>query len=493
MEKQNEKESKSFFKKIGDSFQNKGFRSGAYATITSILVIAAVIILNLTVSAIGARKDLTAGGEKSLTKETKELLSGLEDDLTFYFLTKEGQGLSWLDPSFEMYMDLYQRESKKINFETVDLVLEPKFAEPYTDGAVIQYSMIVVDEKTNRSKYISSEDMVLTRTTMDMTTFQYVSEVYGLDIEGQINAAIRYVTSGQQTNLYAVTGHGELALGTEGQNLLRKANIAYNTFEVMTADKIPDDCDVLYISVPTIDYTDAEFALFEAYADAGGDFLINAVYQDGMDNFNKLLAKFGVKMGNGVVIEGDSSRHNAESQLAILPEIRTDHRITAQLGGAKYMPTPNTNVLTMLDSSAGNVSVSVLLASSEKSYLKSVQNGQVDITKKDGDAEGPFSIGVYVQNTDTQAEAVIVSNGYVFMDGYLMIDSYVNAGFLTNSINYMSDTEASSAIRTIAIGAEEMLVMTAAEAHAITITFSIVIPVLLIAVGIVVMLRRKNK
>ena len=337
MEKQNGKGLKSFFEKVGTSFHNKGFRSGAYAMITSVLVIVAVVIVNLLATAIDVRKDLTVGGQKSLTKETKELLSGLEDDLTFYFLTKEGQGLSWLDPSFEMYMDLYQRESKKIKFQTVDLLLEPKFAEQYTD------------EKTNRSKYISSEDMVLTRTTMDMTTFQYVSEVYGLDIEGQINAAIRSVTSGQQTNLYAVVGHGELQLGAEGQNLLRKANIEYNTFEAMTMVKIPEDCDVLYISVPENDYTDAELALLEAYADAGGDFLINAVYRDGMDNFNKLLEKFGVKIGNGVVVEGDSKRHSAGSPLAILPEIRTDHKITALFGGTKYFPAPYSNMLTLSD------------------------------------------------------------------------------------------------------------------------------------------------
>ena len=99
MEKQNEKTSMSFFDKIGASFQRKGFRSGLYATVTSILVIVAVVIVNLIASASGIQKDLTATGEKSLTKETKELLEGLEDDLTFYYLTKEGQTLSWLEPS----------------------------------------------------------------------------------------------------------------------------------------------------------------------------------------------------------------------------------------------------------------------------------------------------------------------------------------------------------------------------------------------------------
>ncbi|MBQ8847203.1 MAG: Gldg family protein, partial [Lachnospiraceae bacterium] len=239
MEKQNEKTSMSFFDKIGASFQRKGFRSGLYATVTSILVIVAVVIVNLIASASGVQKDLTATGEKSLTKETKELLEGLEDDLTFYYLTKEGQTLSWLEPSYEMYMDLYEASSDRITFETVDLLLNPKFAEQYTDKTVVQYSIIVVNEATGLSRYISVQDMVLTETTLDQYTFQYQEVPVGLDIEGQLNAAIRYVVSGQETNFYAVTGHGENPLGTEGKKLLGKANIIYNTFESMTASQVP--------------------------------------------------------------------------------------------------------------------------------------------------------------------------------------------------------------------------------------------------------------
>ena len=89
MEMQKDKGKMSLFKKIGASFKQKGFRSGVYATVTSILVIGAIIITNLIVNAMGVQKDLTATGEKSLTAETEELLAGLEDEITFYFLTKE--------------------------------------------------------------------------------------------------------------------------------------------------------------------------------------------------------------------------------------------------------------------------------------------------------------------------------------------------------------------------------------------------------------------
>ena len=83
MEKQNEKTKKSFFDKIGASFQRKGFRSGLYAAVTSILVIVAVVIVNLIASASGIQKDLTATGEKSLTEDRRNCLAAWRMTLRF--------------------------------------------------------------------------------------------------------------------------------------------------------------------------------------------------------------------------------------------------------------------------------------------------------------------------------------------------------------------------------------------------------------------------
>lgn len=493
MEKQNDKGSMSLFNKIGVSFKRKGFRSGLYATITSILVVVAVVIVNLIASASGIQKDMTTGGEKSLTAETEALLSELEDDLTFYYLTKEGQDLTWLAPSFNMYIDLYRNASDKITFETVDLLLTPKFAEQYTDKTVVQHSIIVVNEATGLSKYISVQDMVLTETTMDTTTFQYVNVPVGVDIEGQVNAAIRYVTSGQQTNLYAVSGHGEKTLETEAKNLLGKANINYNVLESMTAERVPEDCDVLFITVPANDYTDAELAMFKDYADRGGDFLILAEKQPGAENYDKLLAYCGVQVENQVILEGDSKYHNPSSQLELYPIVETDHEITANLSGGNYLPIRNAYALTVVKDADREIKMSKLLTTSESAYAKNVSDGKITLVKEDGDPEGPFYVGIYLKNEETKSEAVVVSGGYVFKDDYVKLSNYANGGLLTDSVNYMTEAAAVSTVRTIAFESEEMLTINAAQANAIAIALVIVIPVLLITTGIIVMLRRRNR
>ncbi|MBP3616631.1 MAG: Gldg family protein [Lachnospiraceae bacterium] len=491
MKEQNSKDKMSFFKRIGASFSRKGFRSGLYAAVTSVLVIAAVIIVNMIASASNVEKDLTLGGQKSLTEDTKELLATVDDELTFYFLTKEGETLAWLDPAFEMYMELYQDHCDKITFKTVDMLLNPKFAEQYTDQAVIQYSIIVVNEATGLSRFVSSDNMVLTESIIDQYTFQYTSAVVGLDIEGQINSAIRYVTSGQQTKLYAVVGHEEWQLDEEGQKLLQKANIEYNTLETMTVTAVPEDCDILFVANPNKDYTDAELQMLLDYADAGGNFLVLAAKQEGLNNFDRFLADCGVQVENRVILEGDSKYHNPASQLELYPILETDNDIMKTMAGS-YLPMFTAFGMKMADN-ADDYTAYPILSTSEASYAKSVQNGQINLTKEATDPTGPFRIGYYTKNEDTKSEAVILSSGYVFQDSYLMISNYGNAGLLVNSINYLTDAEAVEPIRTLSFDTEEVLTITAAQANTIAIVMVIALPVILIVAGIYVMLRRRSR
>ncbi len=493
MDNQNEKTKKSFFDKIGASFRRKGFRSGLYAAVTSILVIVAVVIVNLIVSATGIQKDLTTTGEKSLTNETKELLVGLEDDFTVYILTKDGKLQEGFASYYEMYIDLYEHASDRITFELVDLVLHPEFAEKYTDKNVVQDSIVVVNENTGLSKYISFFDIVLTETTLDQNTFQYKNVPVGLDIEGQLNAAIRYVVSGQETNFYEVTGHGEKMLGTAGKKLLGKANIVYNTFESMTASQVPEDCDVLMIKMPSKDYTEEELNMFKAYADRGGAFLILAEKMDNLTNYDSLLAYCGVQAEKRIILEGDAARHDPTTQLVIYPIMESANEIMKNLSGANYLPLRNAYLLSTIKETAHEIKVSKMLSTSDAAYAKSLEGGKISSTKQEGDPVGPFYVGLHLENTETKSEAVVLSGGYVFDDKYLEMSNYANASLLTDSVNHMTDAGELSAIRTLSFDTEEKLTINAAQANTIAIVLVIVVPVLLIVAGVCIMLRRRNR
>lgn len=489
MEKKTNQESETFFGKLVASFQRKSFRAGLYATLVSVLVIAAVIVLNMIVSSLNLRKDLTTDGRYSLTEETKELLASTEDELVLYYLTKDDAE----DPEITVttYLNLYSKESGRVRYEVVDLLIRPQFAEEYTEKEAELYSVIVVNETTGRSRYIPYADMILTETSYDYMTFQMKEQTIGHDIEGKINAAIHYVVSGKQTNLYAVTGHGETELGETALNYLSKGNIQYQTLELMKAERVPEDCDVLYITSATADYTEQELQVLKEYAAAGGSFLIAATYQKNMDNFNELIRMFGVELGTGIILEEDSRYYVPGAQYELFPIIRNNHEITEAYSGGEYMPMLSSVALDISGTKDGTKEATVLLSTSTTAYEKT---GQVTtLSKEENDAVGPFALGVYVKDTETQAEAVIYSTVVVFAEVYLKQSGFINADMMLNSINGITEGEAVSTVRTVLLNTEESLVVTAAEANTIGIVFVAVIPALLLLIGVGVMLRRKNR
>jgi hypothetical protein len=138
--------------------------------------------------------------------------------------------------------------------------------------------------------------------------------------------------------------------------------------------------------------------------------------------------------------------------------------------------------------------MTVLFSTSEASYSKQVlKNGSVKNTKEAGDPEGPFKVGLYLQNTDTESEAVVLSGSYAFADSYVKLPNYINGSMLTNSVNYMAGAESVSTVRTISFNSAETITINAAQANGIAIVMVVVIPVVLLVWGVVVMLRRRNR
>lgn len=470
------------------SLRSRRFLSGAFATLMSVLVIAAVIGANLVVSMLGIRSDLTAVKKYSLTEETKNFLGTLEDKITIYYLTKENNSISWLETFFEEY----QKESKNITVKTVDMLINPNFASKYTSEDVIQHSLIVVNETNGRSRYVSYKDLLIFEYSFD-ANFQYKESVKGVDIEGQIDSAIRYVTTGEQTNFYALAGHGEIALGSEAQTYLHRSNIFYTELELLKAGKIPEDCDVLYIALPQTDYTDEEIAAIRDYAAAGGDILVLGAYQANLKNFNSLLGDYGIEMAEGVIFEGDDKYHAASALYSIFPKV-IDHTITSKLPSNRYLMMPMAYSVVVKKNLPESLKAASLLTTSDASYLKVAdENGALVQSKTDEDVAGPFRVGVYVKNEATGAEMTIFGGPTMFVDDFFKMESYANAELFANSVSFMADAGEVFSVRKILFDSDETLVITAAQALTVGIVCILLIPILLIVSGIVIVIMRRRR
>ena len=473
------------------NFNTRKFKGGAYASTISAVVIAIVVVVNLMFTKLNLTVDLTADGKYSLTEETITMLSGLEDEITFYYLAPSGSGVDM----FDKILSQYTKYGKTVKLVQKDPVVNPKFASQYTEENIEQYSIIVVNETNGRSRYIPYSDMLIEEYGIDYTTYQYYSEVTGLDMEGQLNSAIGYVTSDDLPAVYVASGHGMQDLGTTVASMLEKSNFQVNygdnSLDFLTASEIPEDCDVLFIQTPETDFTSEEVAVLKDYMNKGGKVILVASYLNAEHpNLLGFMKEYGLELSGGIILEG-SSRNYMQAPYVLLPKT-VAHDILDGISDSKYLIAQHSTPIVYAEEVASNLTQSAFLTTSSSAYEKGVD--AQSLYQEEGDASGTFNIGVTVEDTDSGAELTVYSSYYMFNEAYAGGSTFANIDLLINNINILADVESNTvAVRTINLTEDSTLVLTDAQINMWGLITVVLLPLAFLAYGIAhVVYRRKH-
>lgn len=474
---------KHFFGNIKTSFSGRKFRSGAYVTMLSAVVIVIVIIVNMLFTKLDIQFDLSNQGMYTLSDETSKVIKNLKDDITIYYLVKPGDELD----QFKNIVKKYDQASSKIKIVYKDPVLYPQFAKKYTDATVQENSFIVYDKKTDTAKYVDYSDMLVQE--IDYQT--YSQKTTGLDVEGKLTSALLYVTTSERPKMYIVSGHGEAETGDSFTKSIDKMNIETDTLKTISADSIPKDCDILYIDSPTSDLSDEETTLIKNYLTNGGKAIITLDYTAGdFKNLLSIMNYYGIEMVNGRVLEGDSNMRASNGINILLPNIES-HDITSQASS-------NSTPVVMADSAGLSISknlrstlkVEPLLTTSDKSYAK-VDPDSTNAEKESGDIDGPFNLGLAATDTynNVTSELVVYSSAITFAESTA---SYGNADLLSGTLGYMiGDTNVVS-IPTKSLESTKVY-PTEQQAIAVAVGTIIVIPAVILIIGGVICYKRRRK
>lgn len=469
---------------VKKSFSSKAFKNGAYSTAISVAVIVIVFIINLFVTKLDINIDLSSEEMYTLTEDTLQLINNLEDDVTIYYLGEVGNEMEL----YKNIIDNYGKASNKIKVETKDPNLYPKFAAQYVDDTITSDSVIVVNNSTQKAKYVDYSDMF--ETSYDYTTYeQYVSAI---DVEGQITSAIQYVTNEDLPVMYIVSGHGEMSLGETITNSLSKQNVTTNTLETLTVESIPEDCSILLINAPQDDYTEDEVTMIKEYLANGGNAIITLdYYAQGLTNFNSLLNYYGVEIVDGIIVEGNSNNFMGQYPTYIIPEVES-HSITSDVADMNIVA-PNAVGLKVLDTIRSSVNIEPLLTTTDMSYSK-VDVNSTTVSQEDEDIEGPFTIGLSITETynDVETNIVVYSSANMLQETFVAYSSLGNLELLNDTIGHMAGEQSSLSIRTRSY-TTEYLVTTSAQANLWFSVVVFIIPISIIVVGIYACLRRRRR
>ncbi len=473
------------------NFNTRKFKGGAYASMLSAVVIALVIIINMLFTKLDLNMDITADGKYSLTKETITMLDELEDEIIFYYLAPSDASIDMFDKILSQYI----KYGDTVKLVQKDPVLNPRFAAQYTEETVEEYSVIVVNESNGRSRYVPYSDMLIEEYGIDYTTYQYYSEITGLDMEGQLNSAIGYVTSENLPTLYELSGHGMQTLGTNAVSMLEKANIEVyydgNSLDLLTTTEIPEDCEVLLLNAPQTDLTETEVALLTDFAAEGGNLIFVLSYLNAEHtNLMSLVNSYGVQMTDGILLE-DNSRYYMQAPYVLVPTL-SSHEITDDISSGKYIIAHTSNGLTFAEEVPENLTQSVLLKTSSGAYAK-----PIDFTtyyREDTDETGTFYLGVHVEDGNTGSEVAVFSSYYMFHDSFADGSTFGNVNLLINSVNALADIDnTTTAVRTISLTEDSYLTLTDAQINTTGLLTVIVLPLAFLITGIGrVVYRRKH-
>lgn len=462
------------------------------------VAVALSVVVNLMVNAIPSDKtaiDCSYSKLYSITEDTKTAMKKLKEDVTIYALVAESKKDSQIDTVLKRYEDL----SKHISVEYVNPSKKPYFYQDYTDQAPTKNSLIVVSGR--RSRVIDYYDIY----HYEASSYSYSSELTGFDAEGQLTSAISYVTlsDDQLPVVYEITGHGETSLGSEFQDVIEKANMTLSSVELLNEDSVPEDAAAIIISAPQQDFNEADAKKVTDYLKDGGKAIVIGSYtENSLPNFESILEEYDVSFTRGMVAENNEQYYYRMGGPFHLLPVANSSAFTGSIAG-NYVYVPASLGIHYPDSgeesddqSSDDVCYTSLMDATDQAVSKNDPNQMTDYTLEEGDDMGPFSLGLAVEKTvdeDSTTQLLVFGSPYLFSDEASQMTA--NNGVLFSDVigSLIPETESLGTVIPMKDYTLDNLTVNALWSVLLGLLFTIFVPIILLATGIVIFVVRRKK
>lgn len=469
---------------------NTILKYGVYSSVMTIIVFAIMIVINLIVGQLNLKVDLTTDKLYSLSEQTDMIANQLQKDVKIYILYETGKE----DITMQEVLGHYN-EFSHVSTQVVDPYRNPQFVKKYaSNGQELPMGTVIV-ESGDKFRVIVPEEMA----TYMTDPYTGMPQMETLNVESSITGAISYVASDENYKLYLLTGHGESPLDEGLLNQLKYSNFDVAQLDLVSAQKIPEDIDILMLNAPSKDISTNELSLIKDYLENSGRAVFNmGISFQPMPNLTELLDYYGVSVNQAVALEGSSNYVFQNNPYFILPSYG-QHEITNPLiQQNENVMFPFSQGIQEVETKRSSLEITPLLITSNTSYGKKQMESVEDFEKAQGDLDGPFSLAVAIKDewfTEQQnTTKLVVFGGKPLID--TQMNSAVNGGnfdFFLNCMNWLQDKEDTIAVRPKDIQTISYLNLNQTQAIIIMISCVIVLPIIIFGIGIFIMFRRKNR
>lgn len=484
--------------KFIEIIKKKWLIDGTKTCILVVAIIAIFIAINLIMQKLElAPIDFSQEKLYTLTDESKEQVKDIGKDVNIYFVGYTDDN-SNLDLAKQ-----YKKANERINVEAVDANNRPDLVEKYGIESGTQGIIVECGEK---SKVLTEQDLV----TYDTSSYETISIA-----EEKLTSSIKSVTANKVPKVYFLEGYSDFSLKQNMNYLnmyLGNEINEVNTLNILSAGKVPDDCDTLVITNPTKDFDDVTTNAILDYIKSGRNILwLNAAVTTNKDipNVNKILAEYGVKPFEvGIIRETDSSKMVTNSPDLIIPEIQSS-TVTKDLYNTTGVILVNATKVNIDKDKLEelNVEEKDLMMTSEGAYFRTNFNNQSSAASND-EEKGSLVVGAELKKTVKEADEennvlAVTSKMVIYGENYFISDYQLsensqygaiqlayNKDLVLNSIAYLVDREEDITARK-STGTVTYTATDEQDTIIKTIIFSV--PALIIFAGIVVWQFRRRK
>lgn len=531
---------KNLFNKIfrrqnsGNTVKNKAkWRHGGYAAIITAVAIIAVIVLNVLLAAIAERTtlsfDLTPGGENSISAENAEFIKGINSAVTVSVLAdKSGYTDGYMAYYAENYkgvtdetgayfkqtvrlVDTYESLNKNIKVEYIDISTTAGAAIA-NEYPTIFYGDIVVRgtnaQGVTHSRLVSFEDIYSYSDPSGYAAMGYGAySIDGNNIETALTSAINGVLSGETKKAGLLCKHSESSIFSG----LYESQLKLNNFEIADIEdniisKIDDDIDVLFIVAPTSDFLPAELNVINAWLDNNGNRGHSLVFFPAQSvakipNLLEFLAEWGIKYTDGVLWETNSSNHmegdnttmavfDCETELSgILPDSGNASIVGGNIPMEVAYETHSSRTTNLLVSTSDTVTAAPLSKSeSWKPAANAVKKSYANLIVTQDT--------VLVDNKEQTSYVAAFSSADFIYSAWAQYEQLENMDIAVKTAiklaGFENETNKTFVVKTVTTESFADSV-TATKSAIITAIFVIILPLALIAYGVVVYVKRRKR
>ncbi|WP_069789580.1 GldG family protein [Cyanobacterium sp. IPPAS B-1200] len=271
-------------------YQNQGFwgmrstEAGTNALISTGAVILILAVINYLGINYSWRVDLTENQLFTLSPQSRELVSNLDEPLKVYVFDSPA------NPNDRTLLEDYQRNNSLFEYEFVNPQVRFSLAQEFG----VQRQGDVYIEKGGQRQLVQTVSPNSRLTEIALTN------------------AIAIIQRTEQPMVYILQGHGEPTL-EEGENSFSQAvasltekGYGVQGLNLTSTPLVPPNADVLMVSSGTRELLEGEVRAIERFVNNGGSLLVMYDAQS-PSSLNRLFAQWGVVLHDGLIVDGSGT------------------------------------------------------------------------------------------------------------------------------------------------------------------------------------------